>query len=128
MTIKDNLAKLDKQMAARQKAERVDPLSRSCRMYAVLSNVVAPSESHATDPPTIGWSILNRKTGLWSDYWAQCTQSETLEGIGPFTQYWKTVCVVLVGSDFFISGYSDKDALDTFQPCRSMRLLKFTRQ
>jgi hypothetical protein len=88
--------------------------------------VVAPWESHGNEPETIGWSILNRATGEWSDFWNTLTQSETPEGIWPFTgQYWPSVCVVLLGPSFIITGYSGDEIL---QPNASMRMLKFTRK
>jgi hypothetical protein len=88
--------------------------------------VIAPWESHGNEPETIGWSILNRATGEWSDFWNTLTQSETPEGIWPYTgQYWPSVCGVLFGSSFIITGYSGNE---TIQPNASMRMLKFTRK
>jgi hypothetical protein len=94
--------------------------------------VVACYESGSNDPPTLGWDILNRRTGIWFTFWDMVTQQVYPEAVTPYTkQYWETVTAEIVAPDaIYMTGYSP--ALQggvmnsTNCPNGSMRLLKFT--
>jgi hypothetical protein len=93
--------------------------------------VVVPWEQR--NAMTLGWSILNKSTGKWTDFWNSATNTKTAEGLYPYTgQYWNTVIAIIVGPDIYMSGYNTPNLYDDeILPegaTAHMRMLKFTRK
>jgi hypothetical protein len=87
-------------------------------------------ESGTNDPPTLGWNILTRKTGVWYDFWNTAnTPGETPEALWPYTlQYWNTVTIEIdAPGAVYMTGYNvAPDWPAGYIENTSMRMLRLT--
>jgi len=108
------------------------PVGSLCASIKANSNYVA-AVYEGGQIGTLGWSILDRTTNIWNDYWGSVTSQTIPESVYPFTgQFWTTVCVEIdVPTAIYITGYSPamqgKYMEESACPNKSMRLLKLTR-